>query len=77
MPILGVRSAEQLAENLGALGVELTETERALLDDAAAPSLGFPRSFLESDGVRDLIYGDTWNLLYSGGARALDATTAG
>lgn len=77
VPILGVRSAEQLADNLGALDVELTEIERARLDEAAAPSLGFPRSFLESDGVRDLIYGDTWNLLYSDGARALDATTAG
>ena len=68
---------EQLADNLGALDVELTEIERARLDEAAPPSLGFPRSFLESDGVRDLIYGDTWNLLYSDGARALDATTAG
>jgi aryl-alcohol dehydrogenase-like predicted oxidoreductase len=77
VPILGVRSAEQLADNLGALEVELTESERARLDDAAAPSLGFPRSFLESDGVRDLIYGDTWNLLYSDGARALDVTAAG
>ena len=77
MPILGVRSAEQLADNLGALDVELTETDRARLDEAAAPSLGFPRSFLESDGVRDLIYGDTWNLLYSDDARARDATTAG
>ena len=77
VPILGVRSAEQLADNLGALDVELTEAERARLDEAAAPSLGFPRSFLESGGVRDLIYGDTWNLLYSDGARALDVTPAG
>jgi aryl-alcohol dehydrogenase-like predicted oxidoreductase len=77
VPILGVRSAEQLADNLGALDVELTEADRARLGEAAAPSLGFPRSFLESDGVRDLIYGDTWNLLYSDDARALDATTAG
>jgi aryl-alcohol dehydrogenase-like predicted oxidoreductase len=77
VPILGVRSAEQLADNLGALDVELTETERAQLDDAAAPSLGFPRTFLESDGVRDLIYGDSWNLLYSSGERARDVTAAG
>ena len=77
VPIVGVRSAEQLADNLGALDVELTGADRARLDDAAAPSLGFPRSFLESDGVRDLIYGDTWNLLYSGGARARDSAAAG
>ena len=43
----------------------------------SAALLGFPRSFLESDGVRDLIYGDTWNLLYSGGARARDVAAAG
>jgi hypothetical protein len=50
--------------------------QRAQLDDAAPPSLRFPRSFLESSGVRELIYGDTWNLLYSGGARAGDETAA-
>ncbi len=77
VPILGVRSAEQLADNLGALDVELTEADRARLGEAAAPSLGFPRSFLESDGVRDLIYGDTWNQLNTDDARALDATPAG
>jgi hypothetical protein len=41
-----------------------------VLDEAGAPSLGFPRSFLESDGVRRLIYGETWELLYSTHARA-------
>jgi aryl-alcohol dehydrogenase-like predicted oxidoreductase len=70
VPIVGVRSVEQLEQNLGALGVRLTDDQRASLDEAGAPSLGFPRSFLESDGVRDLIYGDTWKLLYSNRARA-------
>jgi aryl-alcohol dehydrogenase-like predicted oxidoreductase len=69
VPIVGVRSVEQLEQNLGALGVRLTDDQRASLDEAGAPSLGFPRSFLESDGVRDLIYGDTWKLLYSNRAR--------
>ncbi len=77
VPILGVRTEEQLDDNLGALEVELSHAQRKRLDEAAPPSLGFPRSFLESDGVRDLIYGDTWNLLYSGGARARDETAAG
>lgn len=63
VPIVGVRSVEQLRDNLGALRVELTEKQRATLDAAAPPSLGFPRSFLESDGVRDLIYGETWSKL--------------
>jgi len=79
VPIVGVRSAEQLEENLGALDVELSVAQRAALDAAGAPSLGFPRSFLESDGVRELIYGDTWELLdpgYSRGARARDDAVA-
>lgn len=77
VPIVGVRSAAQLEENLGALDVELSDEQRDRLDEAAAPALGFPRSFLESGGVRDLIYGDTWDLLYSGGARARDEAPAG
>jgi len=70
VPIVGVRSAEQLEENLDALDVDLSDEQRARLDAAGAPSLGFPRSFLESEGVRDLIYGDAWKLLYSNRARA-------
>jgi aryl-alcohol dehydrogenase-like predicted oxidoreductase len=69
VPILGVRSREQLEENLGSLDLRLTDDQRSSLDEAGAPSLGFPRSFLESDDVRELIYGDTWKLLYSNRAR--------
>lgn len=60
IPIVGSRSEEQLVENLGALELELGEDELRPLDEAAAPQLGFPRSFLESDGVRELIYGRTF-----------------
>jgi len=63
VPIVGVRSGEQLRDNLGALGAELTDAQRAALDEATRPRLGFPRSFLESDGVRELIYGQTWDKL--------------
>jgi len=70
VPIVGVRSVAQLEDDLGALDLVLTAEQSAELDAAGAPSLGFPRSFLESDGVRDLIYGDTWKLLYSNRARA-------
>jgi aryl-alcohol dehydrogenase-like predicted oxidoreductase len=63
IPIVGVRTAAQLEENLGALAVDLTEEQTARIDEAGALPLGFPRSFLESDGVRELIYGTTWPLL--------------
>lgn len=63
VPIVGVRTAAQLEENLGALTVDLSDEQIARIDEAGAQPLGFPRSFLESDGVRELIYGTTWRLL--------------
>jgi aryl-alcohol dehydrogenase-like predicted oxidoreductase len=58
VPIVGARTVEQLRTNLGALEVEPTPDQIERLDTAGAPELGFPRSFLESRGVRELIYGD-------------------
>ena len=63
VPIVGARTESQIVENLGALELELTAAERSDLDEAGAPELGFPRSFLESTNVRGLIYGDTWERL--------------
>jgi aryl-alcohol dehydrogenase-like predicted oxidoreductase len=63
VPIVGARTEAQIVENLGALELELDEDERRELDEAGAPTLGFPRSFLESDDVRTLIYGETWERL--------------
>jgi aryl-alcohol dehydrogenase-like predicted oxidoreductase len=60
VPIVGARTGSQMLENLGALALELTADERRGLDEAGAPELGFPRSFLESESVRGLIYGNTW-----------------
>jgi hypothetical protein len=40
-------------------------------------AIGFPRSFVESSDVRELIYdGDTWDLLYSRDAHAGHETAA-
>ena len=63
VPIVGARTEAQIVENLGALQLELTAEERGELDEAGAPELGFPRSFLESENVRGLIYGETWERL--------------
>jgi aryl-alcohol dehydrogenase-like predicted oxidoreductase len=67
VPIVGTRTAEQLVENLGATGIELTTEDVEQLDAASRPQLGFPRSFLESSDVRELIYGDTWPRLTRAG----------
>jgi aryl-alcohol dehydrogenase-like predicted oxidoreductase len=60
VPIVAARRAEQLRDNLAATAVQLSADEVAQLDAAAPVALGFPRAFLESDGVRELIYGDTF-----------------
>jgi aryl-alcohol dehydrogenase-like predicted oxidoreductase len=69
IPLVGARSASQLADNLGCLDFRL---DRAQLDRLAAAStfqLGFPRSFLESDHVRGLIFGQTYDRLVTAWSR--------
>jgi len=63
IPIVGARTEAQMTENLGALDVRLDDDALARLDDAGRPQLGFPRDFLESGGVRELIFGSTWERL--------------
>jgi aryl-alcohol dehydrogenase-like predicted oxidoreductase len=60
IPIVGARSAAQLAENLACLEFELTAEQLARLTAASAFQPGFPRSFLESDHVRGLVFGTTF-----------------
>jgi aryl-alcohol dehydrogenase-like predicted oxidoreductase len=61
IPIVGARSAAQVADNLGCLDVRLTPSQLDRLAAASAFQLGFPRSFLESDHVRGLIFGRTYH----------------
>ena len=46
--ILGVRKPEQLADNIGALDINLTPSEITRLDDASVPVLPFPVAFLDA-----------------------------
>jgi aryl-alcohol dehydrogenase-like predicted oxidoreductase len=61
VPIIGARSERQLAENLAALDLELPDDHVTRIDNASGFRLGFPRDFLESENVRDLIFGDTFD----------------
>ena len=63
IPIVGARSEAQLRENLGALEVELEGDHVERLSGATEFRTGFPRDFLESDHVRGLIFGDTFDLI--------------
>jgi aryl-alcohol dehydrogenase-like predicted oxidoreductase len=72
VPIVGARTEMQLRENLGALEVELTDEQQARLEAASDFRPGFPRDFLESEDVRELIFGATFDLIddpRAGGAR--------
>jgi aryl-alcohol dehydrogenase-like predicted oxidoreductase len=63
IPILGARNQAQLVDNLGCLDFELSGEHVQRLSAASPIQLGFPRSFLESDHVRGLIFGSTFSLL--------------
>jgi aryl-alcohol dehydrogenase-like predicted oxidoreductase len=63
VPILGARTETQIKDDLGCLEFELTPDQIDRLTEASPIQLGFPRSFLESDHVRGLIFGETWDLI--------------
>ena len=63
VPIVGARSEAQLRDNLGALEVELAPEQLERLEAASEFRLGFPRDFLESEHVRGLIFGKTFDLI--------------
>jgi aryl-alcohol dehydrogenase-like predicted oxidoreductase len=63
IPIIGTRTETQLKDNLGCLDFELTQEHLDRLSEASPIDLGFPRSFLESGHVRELIFGETHDLI--------------
>jgi aryl-alcohol dehydrogenase-like predicted oxidoreductase len=63
VPIVGARSEAQMRENLGALELELSPSYVERLDELSDFRAGFARDFLESDHVRGLIFGDTFDLI--------------
>lgn len=63
VPIIGARTEAQLRDNLGALELALSAEQIDRLGRASDFRLGFPRDFLESEHVRGLIFGDTFELI--------------
>ncbi len=58
IPLLGVRTQEQLRENLGCLSRVLSAEQLARLNAASAIELGFPHDFLQKETIRPYIHGD-------------------
>jgi aryl-alcohol dehydrogenase-like predicted oxidoreductase len=55
IPIVGARKVEQITDTMGCADIELGESHLARLDAVSKVDLGFPMSFLKSDGVLDLV----------------------
>jgi hypothetical protein len=63
IPLVGARSLEQLADNLGALDVTLQPDHLHRLDEASRIDMGFPHNFLGEGSIQDLVYGGARGLI--------------
>jgi aryl-alcohol dehydrogenase-like predicted oxidoreductase len=60
IPILGCRTLTQIQDNLGCLDFQLDPSQMEELNLIADFDLGFPLSFLKSDHVGNLLFGETY-----------------
>lgn len=65
IPILGVRTMEQLDDNMKALEFELSQEQLSVIDEFSGYKPGFPWSFLHEKDVLELIHGNTHETLDS------------
>jgi aryl-alcohol dehydrogenase-like predicted oxidoreductase len=63
IPILGCRTLVQIQDNLRCLDFQLNDSQMDELSKLADFKMGFPLSFLKSEHVGNLIFGETLNLL--------------
>lgn len=61
IPIVGARKAEQLANSLECLSFTIPPAMLEQLNEISAIDPGFPHDFLASDGVRQVLFGGTFN----------------
>ncbi len=63
IPIVGARKAEQLENSLQCLSFTIPPAMLEQLHEISAIEPGFPHDFLASDGVRQILYGGTFNAI--------------
>jgi aryl-alcohol dehydrogenase-like predicted oxidoreductase len=63
IPIIGARKVSQLKDNLGCLDFELAQEQLQKLDEKSKIELGFPHDFLASKEIRNIVYGETLELI--------------
>jgi aryl-alcohol dehydrogenase-like predicted oxidoreductase len=63
IPIIGARNSSQVLDNITALQNELPDEFYQQLNEKSQIELGFPHDFLQSDNVKQVIFGGTYDLL--------------
>lgn len=58
IPLIGATTVDQLRDNLAAGEIELDDLQTKALDEASAPTLGFPHDLLRQDHLQDLTHGN-------------------
>ena len=58
IPIVGTRKVSQIQDSLGAAQVTLSAEHLDTLDQLSATTPHFPQSFLDSEGVQNIVYGE-------------------
>lgn len=63
IPVIGARKLEQMTDCLGVLNMSLTQEQIQRLNQVSAIEVGFPHDFLQSDGVRQVVFGGDFDKL--------------
>jgi aryl-alcohol dehydrogenase-like predicted oxidoreductase len=67
IPIIGSRKESQIKDNLACLDYELSNEQLQRLNEISKIELGFPHDFLNSEMVKEIIYGGTYSLIHNPG----------
>ena len=58
---MDARKESQIKDNLACLEFELTDEQMKILNEVSKIELGFPHDFLNSEMIKDIIYGGTYS----------------
>ena len=65
IPIIGSRKESQIKDNLSCLDFVLSDDQMKRLNEISKIELGFPHDFLNSEMIKDIIYGGTYPSMIS------------
>jgi aryl-alcohol dehydrogenase-like predicted oxidoreductase len=65
IPIIGARKESQIKDNLDCLEFELTDEQLKTLNEVSKIEMGFPQDFLNSEAIKDIVYGGTYSLIHN------------